>query len=221
MRREQRSVSEPSHAPPLPDPFATPTKSARDLLRFDAQASAFRPVKVRAQVLFSEAQDLFAVDEGTGLRVLAAEAATLRPGDLIEAVGYPEIGGPSPLLRQALVRKTGTGRLPEPTVLEGPDLALKGLDSTRVRLEGRLMDIHLPGESGIVCTARLRMKAPTVQVIMLTVYKDTKMIFQALKAGACGYVLKLSSPNSNSPDLLFCKQNRTQTGNGNRKQSSL
>lgn len=55
-----------------------------------------------------------------------------------------------------------------------------------------LMDIHLPGESGIICTARLREKLPNVQVIMLTVYKDIKMIFQALKAGACGYVLKRS-----------------------------
>src|SRR5476649_189251 len=53
-----------------------------------------------------------------------------------------------------------------------------------------LMDIHLPGESGIACTARLREKLPNVQVIMLTVYKDIQMIFQALKAGACGYVLK-------------------------------
>jgi DNA-binding NarL/FixJ family response regulator len=53
-----------------------------------------------------------------------------------------------------------------------------------------LMDIHLPGQSGIVCTARLREKMPELQVIMLTVYKDIKMIFQALKAGACGYILK-------------------------------
>ena len=53
-----------------------------------------------------------------------------------------------------------------------------------------LMDIHLPGESGIVCTARLRATMPNLQVIMLTVYKDIKLIFQALKAGACGYVLK-------------------------------
>ena len=53
-----------------------------------------------------------------------------------------------------------------------------------------LMDIHLPGESGIACTARLREKMPDLQVIMLTVYKDIKMIFQALRAGACGYVLK-------------------------------
>lgn len=55
-----------------------------------------------------------------------------------------------------------------------------------------LMDIHLPGESGIACTARLRAKLPNLQVIMLTVYKDIKMIFQALKVGACGYVLKRS-----------------------------
>jgi DNA-binding NarL/FixJ family response regulator len=53
-----------------------------------------------------------------------------------------------------------------------------------------LMDIHLPGESGIYCTARLRELMPKIQVIMLTVYKDIQMIFQALKAGACGYVLK-------------------------------
>jgi DNA-binding NarL/FixJ family response regulator len=53
-----------------------------------------------------------------------------------------------------------------------------------------LMDIHLPGESGIACTARLREKMPRLQVIMLTVYKDIKTIFQALRAGACGYVLK-------------------------------
>jgi DNA-binding NarL/FixJ family response regulator len=55
-----------------------------------------------------------------------------------------------------------------------------------------LMDIHLPGESGIACTARLRKQLPHLQVIMLTVYKDIKMIFQALQAGACGYVLKRS-----------------------------
>ena len=58
-----------------------------------------------------------------------------------------------------------------------------------------LMDIHLPGESGIACTARLREIMPEVQVIMLTVYKDIKMIFQALKAGACGYVLKRAQEN--------------------------
>lgn len=53
-----------------------------------------------------------------------------------------------------------------------------------------LMDIHLPGESGIVCTARLKERLPDLQVIILTVYKDIELIFQALKAGASGYLLK-------------------------------
>lgn len=57
-----------------------------------------------------------------------------------------------------------------------------------------LMDIHLPGESGIECTAKLTAQMPKLQVIILTIYKDIRLIFQALKAGASGYVLKRSRP---------------------------
>jgi DNA-binding NarL/FixJ family response regulator len=68
------------------------------------------------------------------------------------------------------------------------------VDVPKHRPDVVLMDIHLPGESGIACTARLTAQMAQLQVIMLTVYKDTKLIFQALKAGACGYVLKRSRP---------------------------
>lgn len=57
-----------------------------------------------------------------------------------------------------------------------------------------LMDVNLPGISGIGCTARLKQQVPALQVIMLTVYEDGESIFNALKAGACGYLLKRSSP---------------------------
>lgn len=56
------------------------------------------------------------------------------------------------------------------------------------------MDIHLPDESGIACTAQLTQKMPGLQVIMVTVYKNLDLIFQALKAGASGYILKRSRP---------------------------
>ena len=65
----------------------------------------------------------------------------------------------------------------------------------RYRPDVVLMDIHLPGESGIVCTARLKEVLPAVQVIMVTVYRNHELIFQALQAGACGYLLKRSSPD--------------------------
>ena len=65
----------------------------------------------------------------------------------------------------------------------------------RLKPDVVLMDVHLPGESGIVCTARLKEELPGVQVIMLTVYRNQELIFQALQAGASGYLLKRSSPN--------------------------
>lgn len=57
-----------------------------------------------------------------------------------------------------------------------------------------LMDINLPGESGIVCTARLKHELPNLQIIMLTVFRDPVVLFNSLKAGACGYLLKRSDP---------------------------
>jgi len=57
-----------------------------------------------------------------------------------------------------------------------------------------LMDIQLPDFSGIECTARLKQILPSVQIIIVTVYEDTERIFKALRAGACGYLLKRGTP---------------------------
>jgi DNA-binding NarL/FixJ family response regulator len=57
-----------------------------------------------------------------------------------------------------------------------------------------LMDIHLTGMSGIECVQRLKMMAPEMQIMMLTVYEDTEQIFKALSAGASGYMLKRMTP---------------------------
>lgn len=57
-----------------------------------------------------------------------------------------------------------------------------------------LMDINLPGMSGVDCVQRLHALLPQVRVIMLTVYDSTENIFAALKAGASGYLLKRTSP---------------------------
>ena len=56
-----------------------------------------------------------------------------------------------------------------------------------------LMDIQLPGRSGIECVAQLKRLLPKVMVIMVTVYEDPDRIFSALRAGASGYILKRAS----------------------------
>jgi DNA-binding NarL/FixJ family response regulator len=64
--------------------------------------------------------------------------------------------------------------------LETPDVAL--------------VDIGLPGASGIEGTRTIRQRYPAVQVVILTVYDDDERIFQALCAGAVGYLLKNTPP---------------------------
>jgi DNA-binding NarL/FixJ family response regulator len=53
-----------------------------------------------------------------------------------------------------------------------------------------LMDIQLPGLSGIECVRALKQRLPNVQFLMLTIYEDSEQIFQSLQAGASGYLLK-------------------------------
>jgi DNA-binding NarL/FixJ family response regulator len=64
----------------------------------------------------------------------------------------------------------------------------------RERPDVVLMDIQLPHQSGIECTARLKQLLPEVRIIMVTVYGDPELIFKALRAGACGYLLKRCTP---------------------------
>jgi len=56
-----------------------------------------------------------------------------------------------------------------------------------------LMDINLPGVSGIECVRRLKALRPSVNILMLTVYEESDQIFDSLRAGASGYLLKRSA----------------------------
>jgi DNA-binding NarL/FixJ family response regulator len=58
-----------------------------------------------------------------------------------------------------------------------------------------LMDINMAGMDGIECVKHLKVLMPEVQVVMLTVYEDPEKIFQALAAGATGYLLKRFTPD--------------------------
>ena len=53
-----------------------------------------------------------------------------------------------------------------------------------------LMDINLPGMNGIECVRKLKPRLPDTQFVMVTVYEDANHIFNALSAGASGYLLK-------------------------------
>ncbi len=57
-----------------------------------------------------------------------------------------------------------------------------------------LMDINLPGMSGIECVSELKKIRREIQIIMLTIFEEGEIIFKSLQAGASGYILKKTSP---------------------------
>jgi len=83
-------------------------------------------------------------------------------------------------LNEAGVRCTGTYATAEAAVqdlpFQKPDVAL--------------VDINLPGMNGIECVAKLKELLPQLQVLMLTRYEQSDMIFDSIRAGASGYLLK-------------------------------
>ena len=76
------------------------------------------------------------------------------------------------------------------------EAALEGLPKDKPEVV--LMDINLPGLNGVECVRKLKQVAPQIQIVMLTVYEDTDNIFNALAAGASGYLLKRTT----TPELF-------------------
>ena len=57
-----------------------------------------------------------------------------------------------------------------------------------------LVDIHLPGMDGIECVGKLKERLPKLQILMLTRFEQSDLIFNSIRAGASGYLLKSTPP---------------------------
>jgi DNA-binding NarL/FixJ family response regulator len=70
--------------------------------------------------------------------------------------------------------------------------ALRAIPAANPRVV--LMDIFMPGMSGIACTAQLKIALPQTQILIFTASDDPEMVFPALQAGADGYLVKKAQP---------------------------
>jgi DNA-binding NarL/FixJ family response regulator len=84
----------------------------------------------------------------------------------------------------AALQLVGSYRTAEAALLEVPLL----------RPDIVLMDINLPGMSGIECVKQIKQQLPDTQIMMFTVYENNEQVFEALKNGASGYLLKKTAP---------------------------
>jgi signal transduction histidine kinase len=123
------------------DPFTAPAKHAKELLLFDSQASPFQQVKVAGQVVHARAGEYYLMDGTNGLRFIPKAALQLQPGDQVEAVGFPELEGPSPVLREAVTRQIGKASLPQARRLTQENLLSAEHDSTFVMVQAELINL--------------------------------------------------------------------------------
>ncbi len=77
-------------------------------------------------------------------------------------------------------------------IYQSAELALSEIPKNRPTVA--LVDINLPGANGIECIARLKESCPELVCLVLTMYEEDHLIFDALRAGACGYLLKRTPP---------------------------
>jgi len=72
------------------------------------------------------------------------------------------------------------------------ELAVKGIPLEKPDVV--LVDINLPGMSGIECVSKLKAQLPALPILMITTYEEPELIFNSLRAGAKGYLLKNTPP---------------------------
>ncbi|HVU27454.1 MAG TPA: sensor histidine kinase [Verrucomicrobiae bacterium] len=123
------------------DLFAAPLKRVSELLLFDVKASAFQQVKVTGQIVHQEDGAYYLMDETNGLRFFTRTPVTLAIGDKVEVVGFPLLGGPSPVLREAMARRIGHSPLPASRLLTDDSFFNGNYDSTLVTVEAQLANV--------------------------------------------------------------------------------
>ncbi len=128
--------------PAMADVFSVPHRTPSELLLFDPQASLFQRVCASGQVVHLGDTENFLMAGTNGLRFVATELNGIRVGDLVDVSGFPELGGASPVLRDAAVRKTGRAPLPQARFMAATNLNSADMDSTLVRLDGVLVEVR-------------------------------------------------------------------------------
>jgi len=139
----QRFISVQSPAPS--DPFAAPAMHVADLFTYNPDEYAFQRVKISGQILQQRNGVYYVMDGTNGMRVAPRTMINVGAGDLVDAVGFPEINSPfdKPMLtlREASIQKNGHAELPPPLNLSPVNLLDRAYDSTRVQLDSLLINV--------------------------------------------------------------------------------
>lgn len=145
---------------PPPDPFELPTRSIRSLYNYSPGGEVTRRIRVRGVVTgyaparpvevpdfttttrFRFARSILYVNDGTGsARVETEENHPVRPGAIVDVVGFPAVTAGKPILTNARVKAAGQGAQPVAVPILGPNVLTPDNDAALVRMEGHLLSV--------------------------------------------------------------------------------
>lgn len=137
------------------DPFARPVHPVTRLFQFDPQGSSGQRVRVQGAVsALGPGPAFYLKDETGGLRVqLSAPLPGVRPGDVVDVAGFPELGEYSPVLKSAVVRPLHHGPVPAPRAIRATEAMTGDFDGLPVEVEGTLVD-RAPDREGAALVLR-------------------------------------------------------------------
>jgi PAS domain S-box-containing protein len=137
--------------PGTKDPFSIPLQSTASLLRFTVHGSAGHRVRISGIVTLQRSgRFFFLTDEGAGMLVESSQKTTLRPGDRVEAVGFPVIGDYAPKLEEAVFRVLGHVSPPDPRKVTAAQLRQLPSDGQLVQIDADLLDRAVSPEQQVL-----------------------------------------------------------------------
>ena len=121
------------------DAFARPVTAVDALLQFTVADRVGHRSHVQGTVLLSTREAVYLRDASGAIEVRGQGAAALAPGDRVDAVGFPRAGDFSPVLEEAVLRRTGHGAAPIPIDATPSELLQGHHDAALVRVRGRVV----------------------------------------------------------------------------------
>jgi signal transduction histidine kinase/DNA-binding response OmpR family regulator len=133
---EYIDVLEPGPA----DPFSLPITKVRDVFGYNPGVNPDHRVRIHGVVEARWGQSVFITDGVQGASVLGTKMTSLRPGDVVDAVGFPVLGDNAETIQDAIFRRLGTATLPPPRFISPKDALTGNYEGDLVRIDGRLIE---------------------------------------------------------------------------------
>ncbi|MGV3754098.1 MAG: sensor histidine kinase [Verrucomicrobiota bacterium] len=134
-------------------PFDVPLNTTRSLLQWDpSRTEARQRIKVQGVVTyFRPGETLFIREQLAGLQILTSQVLSVKPGDIVDVIGFPTLGTYSPVLQDAEFKYIGRSSDPKPFEATSSQLLQGGLDAGLVSVKGVLLEsVRRRGERVLV-----------------------------------------------------------------------